>query len=91
MLQGAVITRGNAMSTLGLLGLINLLLVGFRVVWGALGQNPAGMVIAIIGNAYLATAMMLAVFTYYRGLYARFAALQAEAKAKAEQAPQSGK
>jgi hypothetical protein len=48
--------------------LINLLLVGFRSVWGIVGRNPAGAMLAIAGNAYLATAMLLAVFSFYRGL-----------------------
>jgi len=68
MLQGATMMRGNIMAALGLIGLINLLLVGFRAVWGIIGQTPAGGVIALAGNAYLATAMLLAVFTYYDGL-----------------------
>jgi hypothetical protein len=68
MLQGAAMMRGNALATLGLVALINLLLVGFRSVWGILGQSPAGALLAIAGNAYLATAMLLAVFSFYRGL-----------------------
>jgi hypothetical protein len=68
MLQGAAMMRGNVLATLGLLALINLLLVGFRGVWGVIGQNPVGALLAIVGNAYLATAMLLAVFSFYRGL-----------------------
>lgn len=68
MLQGATMMRGNVTATLGLIGLINLLLVGFRAVWGIIGQTPAGGLVALAGNAYLATAMLLAVFTYYGGL-----------------------
>jgi hypothetical protein len=68
MLQGAAMMRGNVLATLGLVALINLLLVGFRSVWGIVGQSPAGALLAIGGNAYLATAMLLAVFVFYRGL-----------------------
>jgi hypothetical protein len=68
MLQGATMMRGNITATLGLISLVNLLLVGFRAVWGIIGQTPAGGVIALAGNAYLATAMLLAIFTYYGGL-----------------------
>lgn len=68
MLQGATMMRGNITATLGLIGLINLLLVGFRAVWSIIGQTPAGGFVALAGNAYLATAMLLAVFTYYGGL-----------------------
>ena len=55
MLQGAAMIRGNVLATLGLVALINLLLVGFRSVWGIVGQSPAGAMLAIVGNAYLAT------------------------------------
>jgi hypothetical protein len=68
MLQGATMMRGNITATLGLISLINLLLVGFRAVWSIIGQTPAGGLVALAGNAYLATAMLLAVFTYYGGL-----------------------
>ena len=68
MLQGAAMMRGHVLATLGLVALINLLLVGFRSVWGIVGRSPAGAMLAIAGNAYLATAMLLAVFTFYRGL-----------------------
>ncbi len=81
MLQGAALVRGNAMATLGLITLVNLLLVGFRAVWGIIGQTPAGVIIAIVGNAYLATAMLLAVFVYYGGLRERWLAAQQRALA----------
>jgi hypothetical protein len=36
-----------------------------------LGQTPAGAVVSIIGNAYLVTAMLLAVYVYYGELRRR--------------------
>ncbi len=86
MLQGAALMRGNAMATLGLVALVNLLLVGFRAVWGLIGQTPVGVVIAILGNAYLATAMLLAIFTYYGGLRERWLAAQQKILATQQQA-----
>jgi len=85
MLQGATMMRGNITATLGLIGLINLLLVGFRAVWGIVGQTLAGGLVALAGNAYLATAMLLAVFTYYGGLRQQWLAAQSKAQAGQQQ------
>lgn len=76
MLQGAAMMRGNVLSTLALVALINLLLVGFRVVWGIAGSTSIGSLVAIVGNAYLATAMLLAVLSYYSGLRSYWGAAQ---------------
>jgi hypothetical protein len=56
---------GRAMS---LAGVINLVLYGFRIVWGLIARDPLGVPIAILGNAYLATGMLLASFTYFDNL-----------------------
>jgi len=58
---------------------INLLMLGFRAVWGLIGSTPFGAIVAIMGNAYLATAMLLAVFAYYENLRSRWQAHAAEA------------
>ncbi|MGC8779334.1 MAG: hypothetical protein ACP5UQ_00540 [Anaerolineae bacterium] len=81
MLQGAAMMRGRVLATAGLIALINLLLVGFRAVWGIIGQHWAGAVLAMLGNAYLGTAMLLAVFAYYGRLRQRWLAAQARAEA----------
>ncbi len=83
MLQGAAMMRGHVLATLGLVALINLLLVGFRGVWGMLGQSPAGALLGIAGNAYLATAMLLAVFSFYRELRQRWHTVQSAQMAAA--------
>jgi hypothetical protein len=90
MLQGAAMTRGNVLVTLGLICLINLILVGFRVVWGLIGQSPTGVIVAMLGNAYLATAMLRAVFTHYGELRQRWLATQSKASA-ANQPTDKGK
>jgi hypothetical protein len=63
--------RGSALRTTGLIVVVNVILLGFRAVWGLVGQTPVGAVASIIGNAYLATAMLLAVYVYYGELRQR--------------------
>ncbi len=65
------LTRLNSLRTFGLVALINVILLGFRAVWGLVGQTPAGAIVAIFGNAYLVTAMLLAVYVYYAELRRR--------------------
>jgi hypothetical protein len=63
--------RGSALRTTGLIVVVNVILLGFRAIWGLLGQTPVGAVVSIIGNAYLVTAMLLAVYVYYGELRRR--------------------
>ncbi len=65
------LTRQNSLRTLGLVALVNVILLGFRAVWGLVGQTPAGAIVAIFGNAYLVTAMLFAVYAYYAELRRR--------------------
>jgi hypothetical protein len=65
------LTRQNGLRTLGLVALVNIILLGFRAVWGLAGQTPAGALVAIFGNAYLVTAMLLAVYAYFGDLKRR--------------------
>lgn len=85
MLQAALLVRGRVLATAGLIALINLLMLGFRAVWGIIGQNTAGAVVAMAGNAYLGTAMLLAVFAYYAALRQRWLAAQTRAAAADQQ------
>ena len=77
------LARQNALRTIGMVIIINVILLGFRAVWGLLGQTPVGAVIAIIGNAYLVTGMLLAVYVYY-GELRRRCAQTAAAKAQGQ-------
>jgi hypothetical protein len=79
-LQSLAVIRGQGLRTLGLILTINLLMVGFRAVWGLLGQTPGGAVVAIVANAYLATSMLLAIFAYYEELNRLWQARRAQAK-----------
>jgi hypothetical protein len=65
------LTRRHALRAFGLVALINLILLGFRAVWGLLGQTPIGAIAAIFANAYLVTAMLLAVYAFYAELRRR--------------------
>jgi hypothetical protein len=65
------LTRRHGLRAFGLVALINLILLGFRAVWGLLGQTPIGAIAAILGNAYLVTAMLLAVYVFYAELRRR--------------------
>jgi hypothetical protein len=58
--------RFQSVPIIGLAILVNLVMLGFRAVWGLIGQNPAGAVLAMAGNAYLGTGMILGIFTYYQ-------------------------
>ena len=72
--------RMNHLPTLGLVVVVNVVLLGFRAVWGILGRSPVGAMIAILGNAYLVTSMVLGIFVYYEDLRDRWWARLAEHK-----------
>lgn len=63
-----IMARVSGMRTLGFVILINLLMLGARAVWGIIGQTPAGTVVAILGNGFLVTGMVLASMIYTDGL-----------------------
>lgn len=66
--QSIALTRSSGMRTFGFVILVNLLMLGARAAWGIIGQTPAGAVVAILGNGFLCTAMVLASMVYYDGL-----------------------
>ena len=70
--QSIILVRLNGWSALGLALIVNVLLLGFRAVWGLIGRAPVGAAVAIIGNAYLATGLLLGIFTYYAELRRRW-------------------
>jgi len=74
LLQSITLVRLNSLPTMGLVLVINLLMLGFRAVWGLIGNTPVGAIVAIVSNAYLATGMLLAVFVYYENLRSRWQA-----------------
>ena len=71
LLDSYHLTRRHALWAFSLVALINLILLGFRAVWGLLGQTPIGAIAAIVGNGYLVTAMLFAVYAFYAELRRR--------------------
>lgn len=69
--QSLVLVRLNGARVMGLVILVNLIMLGFRAVWGLIGQTPVGGAVAILGNAFLGTAMLYAIFIYYISLRAQ--------------------
>lgn len=82
ILQSLSMVRGNSLATMGLVLVINLLVLGFHAVWGLLGRTPGGAVVAILGNAYLGTSMLLGIFVYYVNLRKRWQSQMAQAALK---------
>jgi len=82
ILQSVTLVRSNFWATLGLGVIVNLLMWGFRAIWGFVGSTAVGAVVGILGNAYLATGMLLAIFTFYRELDRRWQAQLAAARRK---------
>jgi hypothetical protein len=68
LMQSLLLARSNSFRVLVLVALVNVLLLGARAIWGIIGANPAGAVLAIIVNGYLVTAMTIGIYVYYRDL-----------------------
>ncbi len=59
----------NAISTLGFIILTMLLTEGFARIWARLSVQDWGVVISILGNAYLGAAIVAAAFFFYQSRY----------------------
>jgi hypothetical protein len=79
MVHSMALVRSSSLRTVGLVLIINVLMLGFRALWGLIGQSPIGGGLAILANAYLATGMLLGVFFYYEDLRARWLVRAAQA------------
>jgi hypothetical protein len=77
-LQSLLMVRGQVLSTFGLVLTINVVLLGFRAVWGLIGKTPVGGVVAILGNGFLTTGMLLAIFVYFGEARRRWQAREAQ-------------
>lgn len=66
--RSLILARISGLRTLALVLLVNLLMLGARAVWGLIGGSPLGIAVAILGNAYLVTGLVLATMIYYDGL-----------------------
>jgi hypothetical protein len=83
IMRSVALVRLQSLSTIGLVMMVNLVMLGFRAVWGLIGQSPAGALFAIAANAYLATSMVLAIFVYYEDRRRRLEAQLAQARQNA--------
>ena len=61
-----LVVRTNFWSALGLILLTNLIGSGLSLVWRTVMQVPSGMLVAILGNAYIGSGLTAAAFIYYR-------------------------
>ncbi len=59
----------NALSTVGFLLLALLLIRGFTRIWMQLSSHSWGVMLGIIGNAYLGAAIVTATFYFYKSRY----------------------
>lgn len=66
--RSLVLARVSGIRTLGFVVLVNVLMLGARAVWGIIGGTLAGTAVAILGNGFLTTGMVLASMVYYDGL-----------------------
>jgi hypothetical protein len=67
-LQSLMLVRGSGFRVLVLASIVNVLMLGARAVWGILCSNPAGALLVIVVNGYLATAMTIGIFVFYQDL-----------------------
>ncbi len=74
------VVRRNFWPTIGLLAATILITTGLPFGWRALTPNPAGVPLAIAGNAYVATGLTAAAMVFYRE---RLAALEEQSGSRA--------
>lgn len=63
------VVRRNFWSSLGLIILINVIGMGLSFVWRALGANPWGLALGIVGNAFVGSGLAAASLIFYRDRY----------------------
>ena len=61
-----MIVRRNFWSTLGFLALSYVITIGASVIWMTLANSAIGLIIAIIGSAYLSSGLLAARMAFYR-------------------------
>ncbi|MGH2458559.1 MAG: hypothetical protein ACRDIY_06790, partial [Chloroflexota bacterium] len=72
--NSARVVANNFWSTVGFILLVYVISLGTQVIWKALGDNDAGMIVAIIGNAYIASGLTAASLLFYKTRLARLPA-----------------
>lgn len=69
MWRSVMLLRHNLWSTLGFLGLTYIITNGFGLLWQPLvsvGANPAGLLIAVLGNSYIGAGLAMGLLVFYR-------------------------
>lgn len=60
------IVRNNFWATIGLILLTNVIGSGLALLWHGVMNTPSGVMIAILGNAYVGSGLTAALFIFYR-------------------------
>lgn len=74
--NSVAVVRFNLGSTLGLVVLIWLIMLGMPIVWETVAQSLLGTAAGILGNAYISTGLAVAGMTYYRDRFSRLGSVQ---------------
>jgi hypothetical protein len=70
VINSILVVRSSFWSAIGLIVLINILAAGLSVVWRWLAvAAPLGLVVAIVGNAFVGSALVTASVVFYRDRY----------------------
>jgi hypothetical protein len=72
--SSARVVANNFWSSVGFIGLVYVISLGMQIIWSALAQNPIGTVIAIAGNAYIASGLAAASMLFYKNRVVRLSA-----------------
>lgn len=72
-----LLVRRHLWASLALVGLIHFILYGTSILWRAFQSHPMGVLAGILGNAYVATGLVVSSYIFYQE---RMAALEAAPK-----------
>jgi hypothetical protein len=62
----AAVIAGNFWAAITFIGLTFLITLGLPIAWQLIANQPAGLALGIIGNAYIGTGVATAAFLFYR-------------------------
>ncbi|HVB97237.1 MAG TPA: hypothetical protein VNG11_05860 [Chloroflexota bacterium] len=73
-MSSARVVANNFWSSVGFIVLIYVISLGTQVIWTGLSQSPAGTLVAIAGNAYIASGLTAASMLFYQARVAKLPA-----------------
>jgi len=73
-INSARVVANNFWATVGFIVLVYVISLGMQVIWTAMSKSPIGTVVAIVGNAYVATGLTTASLLYYQSRVSRLPA-----------------